>query len=139
MRDNWKDVEGLENLINPMTEKLFGIFRSWSLAFCAPQTDFEKDFILSEFVPALMFLNGVEKDQLSAKVSEGQGRSGEFHFMPVGRTGRGFGFDDGEFNWMSGTSLRNGLVKAGFCNGDGEFYDLALKNYALAARRARWG
>ncbi len=82
---------------------------------------------------------GIEKDNLAAKVSEGSGRSGDSFFMPVGRTGRGFGFDDGEFNWMNTGRLRDGLVKAGFCNGDGEYYDLAIKNYALAARRSRWG
>lgn len=132
----WQPMEG-QGRKTPLSDHLHRLMEGWSSRFVGLESSFALLFERFELLGSLAYLEQHEKEEVRRSLAEGSPRS-SWTWMPVGRIGWDTRNAEALIAEITGGSMKQALLKAGFGKGDDEFVDISLMNFNALSRRMRY-
>ena len=130
----WRQIDGLDRHLAPLSEHLFHLLKEWSPSRFLPLTS-DISLVYERFEILASLANFEQHDLEFAQKALSE--KDNFIFMPVGRSGWNGESRKQLFAELADAETKLSILKAGFGKGSDECLNLFQKNFSEIARRMR--
>jgi len=125
----WKQFEGLDRRKTPFSDHSCEVLADWGTSFVGV-ADFEQVYEMWEILGAIAYSERFTLEHLTTCLS-----ARKFETVPVGRSGWHAQTRKRILAQVRQTDVKQGLLEAGFTNGEDEYFDAVVSNYLRVAAR----